>query len=64
MPGDVPGRVVAVWRTVVRGATSAGAPIGGLASTAQGVNAPFPLSAVLGVVVLPTAPRPSTATAA
>jgi hypothetical protein len=52
VPEQVLGRVVAAWRTVVLGAGAIGAVAGGSVASAQGLEAPFVLSAVLGVVAV------------
>lgn len=63
VPQDVLGRVVATWRTVVLGAGALGALAGGIAASARGLDAPFVLSAALGLtgVVVWGAARPSPA---
>ena len=52
VPQHVLGRVVAAWRTAVLGAGAVGALVGGSVASAQGLNAPFVLSAALGVVAV------------
>ncbi|GAA2017482.1 MFS transporter [Pseudokineococcus marinus] len=51
-PGHVLGRVVAVWRTAVLGASGVGALAGGLVASRQGLQAPFVLSALLGLLAV------------
>jgi MFS family permease len=48
VPGDLRGRVSAAWRTSAYAAGAAGALAGGAAASAQGLAAPFVVSAVLG----------------
>lgn len=52
VPEDVLGRVVAAMRTAVLGAGALGAIAGGVVASAQGLDAPFVLSAVLGVLAV------------
>ncbi|SDS77543.1 MFS transporter [Jiangella sp. DSM 45060] len=51
-PPGLLGRVTAAWRTVVFGAGAVGALGGGAVASWQGLQAPFVLSAVLGVVAV------------
>ncbi len=51
-PAGLLGRVTAAWRTVVFGAGAVGALGGGAVASWQGLQAPFALSAVLGVVAV------------
>jgi MFS family permease len=51
-PPGLLGRVTAAWRTVVFGAGAIGALGGGAVASWQGLQAPFVLSAVLGVVAV------------
>jgi len=44
--------VVATWRTVVYGAAALGAVAGGVLASAQGLQAPFVLSAALGLIAV------------
>lgn len=52
VPEQVLGRVVAAWRTGVLGAGALGALAGGAVASAQGLDAPFVLSAALGVLAV------------
>lgn len=49
-PSGLLGRVSAAWRTIVFGAGAVGALSGGAIASWQGLQAPFALSAILGVV--------------
>ncbi|SED81843.1 MFS transporter [Jiangella alba] len=51
-PPGLLGRVTAAWRTVVFGSGAVGALGGGAVASWQGLQAPFVLSAVLGVVAV------------
>lgn len=51
-PPGLLGRVTAAWRTVVFGAGAVGALGGGAVASWQGLQAPFVLSAVLGVAAV------------
>ncbi|WP_353511304.1 MFS transporter [Intrasporangium sp.] len=59
VPHRVLGRVVATWRTVVYGAAALGALAGGMLASQRGLEAPFALSAVLGLVAVALWWRPS-----
>jgi MFS family permease len=66
VPGDLRGRVSAAWRTSAYAAGAAGALVGGAAASAQGLAAPFVVSAVLGgiatcvwMAATRAAPRPA-----
>lgn len=50
VPDALLGRVTATWRTAVYGAAAVGALAGGVVASARGLEAPFLLSAALGVV--------------
>ena len=52
VPERLLGRVVAAWRTVVLGAGALGAVAGGAVASARGLDAPFVLSALLGVLAV------------
>ncbi|HKX68436.1 MAG TPA: MFS transporter [Intrasporangium sp.] len=52
VPYRVLGRVVATWRTVVYGAGALGAVAGGVLASARGLQAPFVLSAALGLIAV------------
>jgi MFS family permease len=52
VPQRVLGRVVATWRTVVYGAAALGALAGGVLASKRGLEAPFVLSAGLGVIAV------------
>jgi MFS family permease len=52
VPRPVLGRVVATWRTVVYGSAALGAVAGGVLASRHGLEAPFVLSAALGVVAV------------
>jgi MFS family permease len=52
VPHRVLGRVVATWRTVVYGAAALGALAGGVLASKRGLEAPFVLSAGLGVIAV------------
>lgn len=52
VPEQILGRVIAAWRTVVLGAGAIGAIAGGALASARGLDAPFVLSAVLGVLAV------------
>nr|WP_255283759.1 MFS transporter [Saccharomonospora azurea] len=50
VPGDLLGRVTATWRTVVYGGGALGALAGGALATQWGLDAPFVLCGVVGLV--------------
>lgn len=51
-PPGLLGRVTAAWRTVVFGAGAVGALAGGAVASWQGLQAPFVLSGILGIVAV------------
>lgn len=52
VPGQVLGRVIAAWRSVVLGAGAIGALAGGAIASVRGLDAPFILSGVLGLLAV------------
>jgi prepilin signal peptidase PulO-like enzyme (type II secretory pathway) len=52
VPEQFLGRVIAAWRTVVFGTGAIGAVAGGAVASAEGLDAPFVLSAVLGALAV------------
>jgi MFS family permease len=52
VPGELLGRVSAVWRTGAYGASAAGAVMGGAVASGAGLQAPFLLSVVAGLTAI------------